>query len=268
MAGFITRKVPWTSQPPVGTEIDLGNPLCRGLAYVKNFANMRYPDEVGRDFPTIVDFTQDAGFMQTTGAASDYFNTGYAPLLNITSTPKDSVSALMITRIALNSDGTFYAFRDGDLDSEVNLQLYTIDSGDGIRSRVQSDNDYLDQGNTINDEQWHIIGHTLEFGTDTTIWIDGKIGSGGVKTLTENGNSTTVALSIGQWGTATGYPLDAQFQLFAFWYGRKLTGQEHAMLAQNPWQIFKPKTQRIPNGVIVAGGIPPIHHHRQLIGAV
>lgn len=248
---FLNRK-PWTRQPPVGTQIDWGNPLSRGLIYAKSFMggvgaqtdiDDTIPEIITGIRPSIVDFTDGYSvadrsgpvqYLDATGVASDYYDSHFTPSL-FGSGKKFSV--LVVVRTT-DQDGTYAAQRDID---EAQWQLFT--QANLLRFRATGDLVNLDITGVYTDGNWHTIAMSREQGADVTAFIDGKIGGEGVATLAATGVTDTINLSIGnRWQTypGTGFEMDGDFALFLLWEDRKLTAEEQWAIAQNPWQVFAP----------------------------
>ena len=250
--GLIPRRVAWTTQPPKGTPINWAHPLATGLTYVKNFAGMNGPDAAKNVSPSIVDHVQQAGFMAATGTSGDYFDSNYAPLVHSTTTPKCSFVVICRT---IDGGGTFVSCRDG---GDVVFQFYS--AAPNLNARIGDQIVTLDAATGSFDGAWHALGYSQENGVDYTAWVDGVIGSAGPQAHTGTESTSAINLSIGnRWQTypTTGYEMDGDFKAFFFWHGRKLTTAEHLQIANNPWQLFQPRTIWLPVGIaaVAAGSI-------------
>ena len=185
--GTVIKKIPWTKQPPANTPINYAHPLAKGLAYVKNFANIGAPDLIGNVSPTIVDQVLNRGYLEATGTSGDYFDSNYAPLVSTTG-PTDKCSLVFICR-TIDGGGTFVSCRD---DADVVFQLYSATPN--LNSRIGDAIVTLDAATASFDGNWHVFGYSQENDVDMTVWIDGAIGSAGAQA--HIGTESTSAINM------------------------------------------------------------------------
>lgn len=236
----------WTRQPLAYTPIDWLNPLSHRLVYAYNFNAGATPqaDLVNGAIPTNVDMTTgnviDSRFgcfrsMATTGTTGDIWNTNFDPGWS----SSQAISGVCLMRTSNASDpGHIIGQRDG---TTTVWQFYHNGSG-GLTFR--KDVSASSSAGYIADTSWFLFGWSC---SDLSTTGDCRVFKNGafVQNLSVAANADALATDITlghRWEVepTTGYEGPFDFGLVALW-DRKLTDEEHAKIADNPWQIFKPR---------------------------
>jgi hypothetical protein len=247
----VPKIVPRIEQPPVSTQLDsTDNPFVRDLTYAYNFASGRTPnpDLVNSVIPSNTDMisgnTQipkygSASYMATTGTSGDIWGTNYDPGW-ANSQPN---SGIILIRVSSTESGHIIGQRDGDT---TRWQFYHNGSG-GLFYRKGTTASSI-AGFFVGDN-WYLFGWScsdLSSTSDCRVYKNGLFVSD--EGISVNGDAISTDITLGhRWAVkpTTGYAGAFDYALVAIWE-RKLTDEEHAIIASNPWQIFKPKETLVP----------------------
>lgn len=246
-------KVPWTKQPPAGTKIDWNNPLTKGLISV-----FRPHNDGLRDVINDVVMSAGAGDPSASVGVSgrsvrldqttDYIvgPDNHPSLVR----PANAVTVWTLSHhhstMVNDANRSFFRYeRPGFWNSyglEVNsLREFSMFVNNGSRTPVTlPTGEFTAQpwvvsgkwstGEDCEINAWKLGGTARQTGTGSLGTVTGPI--------TYDGGANESMYCGGD--TVTGGDIDADIYL-GLVFDRKITDVEDILLAQNPWQIFKPR---------------------------
>lgn len=237
------------------------------LIYAKSFHSIYVGDDikhvspdvssgVSQAFGSLGRYGRGGGFLKGNNVAGNYYDTLVAP--------ETAVDGKQISGITLvNARGFTSGVFCGQQATDGVQKWYHYYSAGNIRFTVQATDFTTYSSASFEDGEWHLMGFSAQLSDVIELYEDGvkKVSDA---SNTVFGNTGYVPISVGnRWGTyqsTTGLNFGGDIALVAIWENRYLTAGEHAELARNPWQVFKPQQFFVPmddGGVVVtieAGG--------------
>jgi len=252
---MLKRHLPWDSQPPGGTKVDLSHPLARGLVSAV-IGGQRF-DAFGRkiDFSGPTQKPGRDGIQTVTNGSSDYAYIDIPVRTITTATVWGMVVPTSVSNDAsvfgIGNTGTstpFIVLRAGYATSSKVQKEARGDNGLGtIAGSIDSTSDAFVAGQRV------IVGLSMTAGAGLDAYINGQKDS---SSSTSGANSWTVnRMAIGCLYAAGNYNLGAYGSSLLLFYDRVLSDNEHRALAENPWQIFEPRRLLLPLAVVSGGGV-------------
>ena len=271
--GMVVRKIPWTIKPPLGTPLDYGNSLCRGLLLVDTFqtdksfdlTRKHIDDGASNKIVQVVHpYGREGAFFDN--VANDRIRR-YAQTPN---TPSSMVGLPGLTVATIhrkrNPSGTDGTYRLGGIirsgfnswfmnasDNNANVRKYFWSVYDTTPTQFETDDGAT--YSTTDTEPHIIIGRWIA-STVLDLWLDGEFYTDRAAGAPANmRNDRDEAFQVAGEHTNP-QSANEEFFLSVVW-NRGLSDTEIREFSNNPWQIFEPHIQHIPIGFIaVAGGSP------------
>ncbi len=240
----------WVSKPPVGSQIDWGHPLSKGLVgcwlmnegYGKKFRNIAnsnryFPTPIGTGTGTSIVPGKRGKDVKLTGGTSSNIDLGYfyhsgtmAFTVECIITPGNTNDAAIAENGTVFNTNTFYLFQ---LNAGTIFEFEIWSGLPGLTDLVQSSIPF-----SVG-KRYHIVCY-WEVGQRIEMFIDGINRSGArtgaARSVLGNGNTT---LQLGKRPGSTAYPFIGPYELFRMW-NRKLSVSEIKSLYRSPYQFIKP----------------------------
>ena len=249
---------PWTKQPPVGTKIDWSNPIARKLAFLWSgphtgggygadlISGYKVPNYgTGDDVVVGTDAKGHIASQVNDGASVKMLDFDSAPSFDCIG----GYSWFVIQRLTDSSVTwrTALALYNGTgfEDTDIIAMAYPITDVTGRAQVYGGPGGSINWDNdvpwTANDGAWHTWGVSTPWSaTGTRGFFDGKYVASTADTL-GNAAETVDAVQLLSNDTWQEEGLGGDLLLAAV-FKERLSDAEQASLAENPWQVFKPKS--------------------------
>jgi len=267
--GFIEIREPWTIQPPAFTLVDRSNPLTRNIEIAclcRHPFNSAYPGEIGSfnngdNKNAVASVKGEATDFNLTGLTGNdcaiKFPVGVAPGTRY----GETFTHAILVKPELNHGTTevnALTTLGGDSFSPAMIWDHTNGTFDGVATCRHSGTFFVaNLGGSSDAGSWHMYMATVDSISVSERLIAYRDGIETHNVPMTSGTTVDWETSdndLGIMGYVTGAEssVPGVAALFCIWGHRVFTPQEAKSFADNPWQIFQPRTTIIPVGIEAA----------------
>ncbi len=251
---MIPVKVPWTRQPPLGTGVNKSHPAIRNgnLAFLRT-GELR--ELVTNGEPTTVGSTSEK-FVTDKGYAIDYASDAPDEYNDSIFSGKTMVTAYCLVypdTLTVDADENRLIHRINTAGSHAGAD-WTLDIGDPGQDRsalmVITDEGNLAQSSMqVTVGRWWMVAGRWLSGGKPQIYLEGKLEGTGPINITDTFTTGVKEIWVGGRSDGTD-DLDGRIAFvaaFADYHSEAMIRS----ISKNPWQLFEPRTVRIPTGLAI-----------------